>query len=122
MFSDEAINFLQLIDHFEYYERQSEWEEKLANCLDKYYKKAKYKFEFDYIEFEYTQDEVLDILNKYDEETRKNMDRFLFVSDLDSDYLFYRRRNELTHKETKRSIEREYIKTSPTTFGNKWTK
>jgi len=123
MYSKLAINFLRLIDSYQYYEKQSSWESKFAENLKEYLKNnnkvAKYNFNKDYIEISYSIEEIDKILKKYDKETQEIMEDLVFEVVFNCEY---DRHSKLVYKEAKRSITRDYIATSPTTYTNVWTK
>jgi len=123
MYSEVAIKFLKLIDSYEYYEKQSSWESKLSKSFKEYLnnnnKEANYNFKNDHVEITYSLEEIEEILNKYDEETQELMEDLLFLIEFNDDY---DRHSKLIHTEAERSITRNYIFTSSTTFTNVWTK
>ena len=116
--SDKIKDFLQLIDSYQYYEHQSKWEMSLADSFKRYLqshnKSAEYNFHFDYIEIKYTTEEVERILSEYDEKVKEIMESFIFYIHLP----YFKRYDFLLDRETKRSIDRQYIRTGPYTYSN----
>lgn len=123
MYSEDAINFLKLIDSYHYYEKQSGWELKLANNFKEYLKKnnkvANYNFEHDHVEVTYSVEEINEILKNYDEEIQELMEDLVFFIESNRDY---ERHSKLVNKEGKRNSQRAYIASSPTAYTNVWTK
>ena len=122
MYSKDALQYLQLIDSYQYYERQADWEMALSDCLNEYLKnkKWKYNFRYDCIEIEFTVDEISNILAEYDEETKKIMKNLICYHDLEYNYPDIRY-NKLLDKKYKRDVRRKYIRNGEHTFSNTWT-
>ena len=83
LFSDTnwPIKFSKLIDINFYFEKQSKWEEEFSKALERFVtssnRKLKYDFQFDYIELEFTKDEIEQKLSMYDEEFLNTMNHFV---------------------------------------------
>ena len=122
MYDEDSKCFTKLIDYFDYYEHQSKWEMDISECLKKYSDRIKYNFEFDYLEIEFTINEIKEILSKYDVETKETMEVFIYYSDIGNNDYSQKRHNNLIMKEIKRDHKRVYIRNSPTTFGKTWSK
>lgn len=117
---EEIILFLQLIDSYQYYEKQLEWETAFTNTFKKYLQKInkaiKYDFQHSRLEVEFEEEEIQKILEQYDEKTLEIMQSFCC-------HLTYQgpvnRYFDLLLKEGKR-MKRDYIKTSEHTYSNSW--
>lgn len=120
MFGPDALSFLHLINHYDYYENQSNWEYKLSEEINKYLmknnKKLNYNFQNDRIEISFYDEEITKILEKYDSSIKNTMKNFISYIDI----LGEKRYNRLTEKETKRNIRRQYIKISEKEYSNTW--
>lgn len=117
---EEIILFLQLIDSYQYYEKQLEWEITFTNTFKKYLQKInktiKYDFQCSSLEVGFEEEEIQKILEQYDEKTLEIMQSFC-------EYLTYqgpvKHCFNLLLKEKKR-MKRKYIKTSEHTYSNNW--
>lgn len=116
-----TIQFSQLIDSYLYYEKQSLWEESLAESFKQYLsknnKRTQYNFYHDTIEVTFTETEISEILEKYDEETQEIMRHLALYIDVPE----FERHGELKIKESNRKLERKFIRTRTGDFYNEWT-
>lgn len=85
--------FSVLIDVNEYFDNNYKWEEKFARCLEETLeeldKKVEYDLVYDMINIDFKQEEIDEILKRYqDEEINDVMDHF---ANLVKDYVFTRR-------------------------------
>lgn len=114
------LDYLQLIDGYQYYENQAKWEMSLAKNLQEYlkqnHKALEYNFEYDHIEIEFTVSEISRILENYDQKTQEIMKNFIAYIE----HHELSRFDQLLTKKSDRDIKREYIKVSKTTFNNTW--
>lgn len=114
------IEFSKLIDINLYFERQSEWEEEFSNALEKFVvssnKKLKYDFQFDYIELEFTEEEIEQKLSMYDAEFLSTMNHFVNIIKSYG----VNRKSDLRMKESERNLSRKFIQVSDTSFSNTW--
>lgn len=75
-----GIKFAEFIDIANYYEYQIEWEEKLAKTIkevcDELGKELRLDIEYEYIEIDFTKEEIENIRSHYDQHILETMDHF----------------------------------------------
>lgn len=112
-----GIKFAELIDIYSYYECQSDWEQKLGKIITKVIKdealNSNLILEHNHIEIQFTNTQIKEIRNRFDEDTLIVMDHF---SNLLDDYTFSRK-GQVTNKELNRHMNR--LKYETDVFNNK---